>query len=325
MTSPRESMTNPPKHSELRLTLNFSGLRWPRCEAVLGPHRAVMPRSVGFESDRQGYADISVAVASGKGRPWTPELADATWRTLSELDLSDPAACADFVSRRGDPTSALQPDRPVISLHWANLAETLTLAALAWQPLDAHGNSWPIKDRAARDRVREQFLTMPYVQMVFRPTYHFVVGGTGVLKREQETHEMEIGFGASSSGLTLNPQTLGAFLILRAIHALADPVPMRRCLHCSYWFEIRRIQRRPQFCSPSCRAIYHQENPSNGKLQKEHHEGGDAALAKRVAAARPKRQVAAKDKELRKPEGSTRPRPADGKGRAPRRRRSSKA
>jgi hypothetical protein len=278
-----------------------------------------MHRSLGFDSDRKGYADISISVSSGKGREWTPELPDASWRSMSELDLSDPAACADFVSRRGDPTGDLRPGHSIITLEWANLAEALTLAAEAWQPSDARGNSWPTKDRAALARVREQFLALPYVKMTI-PTWRNI-SRPGMPVRDPE---VEIGFGPSRSGLTLNPRTLGAFMILRAIHALEDPVPMRRCRHCSLWFEIRRIQRCPQFCSPSCRAIYHQENP-NGIISEEHHEGEKPAVAKRMAGAGVGRKDKAANQELRQPKASSRARPTHGAGsRTPRRRRPAK-
>ena len=34
---------------------------------------------------------------------------------------------------------------------------------------------------------------------------------------------------------------------------------MKRCLQCGFWFEIRREQREPRFCSNSCRALHHQQ------------------------------------------------------------------
>ena len=85
------SMKPPPKHSEIKLALAFSGTRWPRAEATLGQHRYVLAREIGIATGHQGYADVAISVVSGKGKELAPELHDASWRTLSELNLADPA------------------------------------------------------------------------------------------------------------------------------------------------------------------------------------------------------------------------------------------
>src|SRR5262249_28052815 len=119
-------------------------------------------------------------------------------------------------------------------------------------------------------------------------------------------------------GLIANTTTrLDTFLVVRAAIALERKLPMRRCVACNSWFEIRRPKRAPRFCSASCRSIHHQqqkETLSHGIGTQEHHAQGDDSLASRVERARPGRQHAPTHKKLRAAKRGARARQPRGAG-----------
>ena len=299
-------MKNTTKHSEIRFALTFTGLRWNEAQAEMGALRSIAARSFGSASDHVGFVDISVA--SGKPREWEASPSDGSWRTLAELDLADPASCADFVQRRGDPTGELRPGQPIHSVQWLMLSEALRIAAEAWLPADASGTSFLNPDRAVVEDAAERLLSSPYV------TSH----------TKQLTTSAMPGIGR----LLIRPKNLAAYLVMRAAATLDsdNPAAMRRCACCSFWFETRRVKSQPRFCSATCRALSHQNQENiDGIDPQEHHEEGQHTVAIGVATAGAGREDAAKDKKLRKPKGGARPRAASGAGsRAPRHRRSAK-
>lgn len=293
-------MRTPAKQFEARSELIFSGLRWPDAQAA-GRRRLVIPRADGSLTTESGF--VNITVLGGEGRKWRAEPIDATWRSLAELDLDNFPDSAAFVQRRGDPYGALKPGNFYISTaQWIYLAEALRLAAVAWQPRDATGTSYPTTDRAKLTEAG-RFLQHAGAAPMLK-TLTVVPNSTGV-------------------GLSLSAPTLAAFLIARAALALAHPLPMRRCDQCGFWFEVRRIQRQPRFCSASCRALNHQnqEETQNGVSPEEHHQQGDRKVASGMAAAGAGRTDATANKKLRKSKGSARPRAAHGaRSRAPRHR-----
>jgi hypothetical protein len=308
-------MQIPPKHSKARQELIFHGLRWPGAYAA-GAHHQIIPRADGSLARESRFVNITGAI--GKGRRWTPEPTDATWKNLAELDLDSFPDSAHFVQRRGDPYGALKPidvrslaalkpsDFHFISTaQWIHLAEALRLAAVAWQPPDASGISYPTKDRAKLVEAG-RFLQHPGAAPMVT-TLTVVPNSSGL-------------------GLSFSAPTMAAFLIARAALALANPLPMRKCAECGFWFEMRRI-RQPRFCSSSCRALNHQNREiQNGVSSQEHHPEGDHAVAIGMATASAGRKDAAADPKLRQPKGSPRSRPAHGdRGRAKRHRRPAKA
>jgi hypothetical protein len=299
-------MRTPAKHSKACQELIFHGLRWPGFLREAGQQDLIIPRADGSMFVESRFVSFR-GDAVGKGRRWTPEPIDATWRSLAELDLDSFSDCAHFVHRRGDPYGALRPGDylSISSAQWIYLAEALRLAAVAWQPTDASGISYPTKDRA-RFIEAGRFLQHPGAAALL-PTLTVVPNSSGV-------------------GLSLAAPTLAAFLIARAALALANPLPMRRCAECGFWFEMRRI-RQPRFCSGSCRALNHQKQEGqNGISPQEHHSEGDHAVAIGVAGAGAGRKDTTANQKPRKPKRGSRSRPAHGTGsRAPRRRRPAKA
>jgi hypothetical protein len=133
----------------------------------------------------------------------------------------------------------------------------------------------------------------------------------------------------SGLGLAFVAPTLAAYLIARAALAIETPMPMRRCVHCRFWFEIRRILREPNFCSASCRALNHQlqkEPSQHGIGTEKPHDEGDTTVAGSLGRTSGRRKDPAANKKLRHPKGSTRARSAHGgRGRAARHRRPPKA
>jgi hypothetical protein len=293
-------MRTPAKHSKARSELIFSGLRWPGAYAA-GSRHQIIPRADGSLDAESRFVNITGAV--GKGRRWTPEPIDATWRSLAELDLDSFPDSAHFVRRRGDPYGVLKPDNFISTTQWIYLAEALRLAAAAWQPPDATGTSYPTKDRA---------------KLVEAGRFLQHAGAAPLLAT------LTVVPNSSGVGLSLSAPTLAAFLIARAALALANPLPMRRCAECGFWFEMRRMSQ-PRFCSSSCRALNHQNREiQNGVSPQEHYPQGDHEVASRLARAGIVWEDTTADKKLRQPKGSAHPRAAHGKGsRAPRRRRPS--
>jgi hypothetical protein len=297
-------MRTPGKQFEARSELIFSGLRWPGAEAA-GRQHLTIPRADGSLTTHSGFVTI-VVFGDVEGRKWAPEPTDATWRSLAELDLDSFPDSAAFVRRRGDPYGALKPGNSHITTsQWIYLAEALRIAAVAWQPADATGTSYPTTDRAKLLEAGRFLQNAGAAPML--ATLAVVPNSSGV-------------------GLSLAAPSLAAFLIARAALALARPLPMRRCTECGFWFEVRRIQRQPRFCSASCRALNHQNQESqDGVSPQEHHQQRNRKVAVGLATAGAGRQDATANKKLRKPKGRARSRAAHGtRGRAPRRRRPAK-
>jgi hypothetical protein len=313
--------------------LIFQGHRWPAATAQ-GVRAVTMTRADGVLLQPQNFVEI---VTTGAGRAWTPEPVDASWRDLAELDLADPAACQNFARRIGDPAGGLfrqsvppfhgrverryrgpgmppmlirdatpyqRPRGEVTTSQWWSLAMALQQAAQGWTPPDKLGVSYPVRDQKQRTEAW-RFLDQPVAQ--------------AAMQKAKVTPDPD------SLAPAFKTSELDGFLVMQAWLALEHPLPMTRCQVCNSWFEIRRPNRAPRFCSASCRAAYHQyqkETVSHGIDPQEHHPQGHAALAGSVERARSERRHdTSTDKKLRQPKRGARARGARGAGdRRPRRR-----
>jgi hypothetical protein len=217
------------KRYETTLTLDFGAVRWPRARAAPGQFQLVgMP---------SGYVDV--AVERGIGRAWKPEPIDATWRSLAELDLGDVAAVERFVQLRGDPFGELRPGHPITSSQWIDLVEALRIVAGLWQPPDAAGASAVVSDARRVQAGRKAYSEQAIVRSLMKTLSFAASAGTD-----------EFG---------MHAPTLAAFLVVRAWYSLAPRArAMSRCVRCAMWFDRLRPQKGSRFCSPTCRAMYHQ-------------------------------------------------------------------
>jgi hypothetical protein len=244
---------------------------------------------------------------TGDGRAWTPEPVDATWRDLSDLDLADPEACQTFVRRVGDPSGELlktrRPEgyvreaprqggppriRPipavpgkVVTSRWLPLAMALQQAERGWQAPDKLGVSHPVRDQMRWTEAWD-FLNQPVAQAALQ--------------------KVQVARDPDGLGLVFTTSALDSFLIMQAELALERPLPMTRCLVCGSWFDIRRPNRAPRFCSATCRTVHHQqqkETLSHGIGTQERDAQGHPALAGSVERARSGRRHPPADKKLR--------------------------
>ena len=305
--------------------LVFQGHRWPAADAQGGPVLPDLVFSDGTLLQDRSFVEIAT---TGDGRAWTPEPVDATWRDLAELDLADPDACEAFARRRGDPSGALSAGKPqsyvstvsrhgvrgsrpvpavpgrVVTIRWWPLVMALQQAVRGWMPPDELGVSYPVRDQKQRTEAW-RFLDQPVFQAAMQ--------------------KVKVAPDPDSLAPAFTTSELDVFLIMQAWLALEHPLPMTRCQVCNSWFEIRRPNRAPRYCSASCRAIHHQqqqkETLSHGIGTQEHHAQRDAPLADGVERARSGRQHAPTHKELRAAKRGTRARSPHGAGdRRPRRR-----
>jgi hypothetical protein len=295
-------------------TLIFDGIRWPTAiESLPKAERLRLAlykaKGLAVPADfRIGidFNHLPVAVNTGTGRSWTPEPVDATWRSFADLDLYSPRECAAFVRHRGEPFATIRRTPFHINIvEWPLLKRALLPGSLLWGEPDKNGISYPL-DRPTGAR------------LLFDDPYAVSMAKNLIVVPHP-----------SGVGLAIKAPTLAAYLIARAALAIENPLPMRRCLHCGYWFEIRRILREPSFCSASCRALNHQlhkEATQHGIGTEEPHGEEDAAVAGSLGRTSSRRKDATANKKLRHSKGSARVRSASGgRGRATRRRRPRKA
>ena len=112
----------------------------------------------------------------------------------------------------------------------------LQLAAGAWGPQDADGTSYPINDHVCISRAK-RFLDH--------------VGAAPLLAALAVVPSLGQKFGP---GLGLEPRNLAAFLVARAVFAMA-PRPMQPLLTCASGSRSFASSARTAFCSASCRAM----------------------------------------------------------------------
>ena len=295
------------KLSELTLPLVFSGLRWPKAELRFYRRFSRETYEIGPYEDRvtEDRDQFDIVVRTGEGRLWTPEPIDASWRNFGDLDFGSAADCVLFVQRRGAPlkTGATTPFQ-MNTAEWAMLKVALFRASKYWSQPDKKGISYPLPADGTGTFLDDD----PYAASMLRSlTVTSHPGGVG---------------------LALQARTLAIFLVARAAIATQKPMPMRRCVQCGFWFEIRRLLREGTFCSASCRALNHQpkkETTEYGFVSKDPDRKGDGPMAVRVARAGGRRRDEAADKGPRHAKGGARARPARGaRGRTTRRRRPTK-
>jgi hypothetical protein len=297
------------KQDGLGLTLVFSGLRWPTAQPAYDYQLATALLSESgrevVDAVRRSRGCVDIAVHSGEGRIWTPESVDASWRNFATLELGSEKDSVAFVQRRGDPLESRPTPFHINTAQWIFLQKALLLASALWGDPDKNGVSYPL-DQPTGVRA---FFDDPFAMSMVK--------------------SLNIAPHPSGIGLAVVAPTLGAFLIARAALAIEKPMPMRRCLNCGFWFEIRRILREPRFCSASCRTLNHQhqkEASQHGIGKEEPHREGDAAVAGSLGRTSGRRKDAATNEKLRHSKGSERARSAHGgRGRTTRHRRPPKA
>src|SRR5262249_2593928 len=186
---------------------------------------------------------------------------------------------------------------------WLPLAIALQQAARAWEAPDEAGVSYFTRDRARRVEAA-LFLDQPVAQ--------------AALQKVKPTRDPD-GF-----AVAFRTDKLDGFLIMQAALALERALPMTRCQVCGSWFDIRRPNRAPRFCSASCRALHYQQQKemlSHGIGTQEHHAQRDDSLASGVERARSERQHTPAHKKLRAAKRGARLRKPHGAGdRRPQRR-----
>jgi hypothetical protein len=291
-------MTARTKPLEAKSTLVFAGTRWPHARATAMADAQPVPRAGGTVTM---HRVVAISVESGKGRTWTPESNDGSWRSLGELRLDDPGACEHFVRYRGDPFGTLAPGAPTTTLAWVQLNEALRLAASAWRPPDASGTSQPTDDLTCIRNARS-FLAQVDGASRLLATLTVIPRFDGLLG--------------------LRPQNLAAYLLAKALHDMAPFRPMRRCQTCGFWFGVVRVTREASFCSSSCRAQFHQQEreqeKDDGVVQEEHHHQRHHEMAGGMADPGERRQDRTEDQELRdRKRGKSLRRPHGDRGRKP--------
>jgi hypothetical protein len=203
-------------------TLVFQGTRYPR--AAIADDLGV-PSYVQDTRPRPNPRRLFSFAPQGNGRRWTATAPEGFWRDFCEIDLNDAESVIAFVRRRGDPHG----DRH--TGHWLNLQAVLGTATRAWEPEDAGGFSQLTTDHS-RLAVANQFLGAD---------------------RRPFADDLEVVRDPSGPGFALAAKSLAAFMAASAASALSRKVAMRRCEHCSSWFEAAR--RDVRFCSASCRTL----------------------------------------------------------------------
>jgi hypothetical protein len=230
----------------------FSGLRWPGVRGE--PVQLSLTAADGAPLPPREFAKLT---ARGSGARWKPGPVDGSWRDLADIELGEFQLCEWFARRRGDPAECLQIRRPsetsgtVYTSQWLGLVTAMQQAARMWEKRNDFGVSHPI---AARKTEALSFLSHPvavealaHVRLVF-----------------------------ANGALAYTTEKLASFLVLEAALAIERALPMRICLYCHSWFEIRRPGRSPQFCSASCRSAYRQKLKSENWSSNEWHQPDEA-------------------------------------------------
>jgi hypothetical protein len=209
----------------------YSGTGWPAADIVRST-KAAFGAYLVATGPRPPTRAVFTLATTGRGRGWEAAKTEGFWRDLGELDFDDQRAVLALVCRRGDPAGILSPREQTHTGHWVDLAALLAIAARAWEPVDASGVSCVTKDRHRLQQAK-----------------HFTDDKLAlqILKDDLEVIPDPAG------GLALRACTLAAFMVVSAVSALERCVPMRRCAHCTSWFELARADAR--FCCDSCRAL----------------------------------------------------------------------
>ena len=212
--------------------LIFKGLRFPAARTT-GRHHLVIPNPTGRSSRRAVSSPSPPRGAAARGRRsrWTRRgvLLPASILVAASMARTSCSAAAILSANEAKQINTVQ---------WFHLAFALRHATQDWLDPDKDGVSHP---RAGTSRWHDGKKFLDHQAALSALTQTTLVPAP---KGEQV--------------LAIKATTLAAFMVLRAAQALEERRPMQRCLRCGFWFEIRREQRGPRFCSNSCRALHHQ-------------------------------------------------------------------
>ena len=173
---------------------------------------------------------------TGKGRQFTQYRPAGFWRDFLLVRPGDDLEVLDWINRKGDPGSRLDPDNPVDTGSWPGIADRLAPLDRFWSEPDAAGFSRVVGDNAAIEKA--------------------------IMGLEMETgfwHGLECRPAVSHDetgtlSMSLEVKTLGDFMICSAAFNLATRASMKRCERCSDHFVPNRSDAR--FCGATCRSAY---------------------------------------------------------------------
>jgi hypothetical protein len=206
------------------------GRRYPTARVTGEQHMLVVSGDSGVMQDPRRFCDYELGSTSA---PWGAMASTGVWRTFSELALGDPEQVTAFLRRWGDPTDdvARDPDHPCSTASWSNLQRVICMAAYSWDP--------PQKDGVSEFSPRRARETLVQLLASFSPTLLDSIAAAVL----------------SDGTLGFRAKNFRGYLTGTAILATQEKIPMRRCDHCSGWYEVRR--RGGQYCSATCRATAH--------------------------------------------------------------------
>jgi len=179
---------------------------------------------------------FTLAVTSASaGRQWSATEPECFWRSFSELNFTkgDGADVLHFVRRRGDPFNALAQRQQTDTTEWVHPALDLAKVAAAWEPQAGHDGVSRLGEDHERQQEAEEVLRTALLPHAVR--------------------DCDVALDPAGPGATVSARSLLAYMTLSAASAFRRAAPMRRCMNCLQWYELRRTDMR--FCSASCRAI----------------------------------------------------------------------
>jgi hypothetical protein len=195
------------------VTPEYNGRAWPAVASVGRVHKVI-----GLK-------------ASGKGKPFKTDSAQAWWRNFAELDLASETAVVGFVQRHGDPLDELGSTGFADTSKWSEIQKPLKAAAEYWLP--------------ARDHVSQTYALFP--ERRIKALNALAYSEWFKVRQEPRVAGSDFTFCAMA-------ENLAAYMILSAIMNIKRNIHMTACRSCRDWFELQRLG--SKFCSPSCRASY---------------------------------------------------------------------
>jgi hypothetical protein len=200
------------------ITTEYSGRAWPAAVSV-----GRVQKVIGLK-------------ASGKGKAYKAETAQAWWRNFAELNLDSEADVVGFVQRHGDPFDELGKAGFADTSRWAEIQEPLKTAAAYWSPEIPRPGGYGISTGTTPERRKAALSALAYSEW-FNAKVRFEPAFDGV----------DFTFRAVAG-------SLAAYMVLSALIQVKSKVSMSACLNCADWYEVQRLG--SKFCTPSCRAIY---------------------------------------------------------------------
>jgi hypothetical protein len=195
------------------ITPEYSGRAWPAVASV-----GRVQKVIGLK-------------ASGKGKPFKAETAQAWWRNFAQIDVASETDVVGFVQRHGDPLDELGSTGFSDTSKWAEIQKPLKAAAEYWLP--------------SRNHVSQTYALFP--ERRTKALNALAYSEWFKVRQEQAVVGSDFTFRAIA-------ENLAAYMILSALINIKRNIHMTACRNCSDWFELQR--QGSKFCTPSCRAIY---------------------------------------------------------------------